>query len=85
MFEDLGGRGNKRDQMDELFAELLDARIIDQEEKVCLSLLGKTSSVKDEFGRKDGRVRGRIADSQDITLDIVEIQRRGSGGCHVEG
>ncbi len=32
--------------MEELFAELLDARVIDQEEEVCLSLLGKTSSVK---------------------------------------
>ena len=42
--------------MEELSAELFDAELIDQEEKVCLSLLGKTSSVKNEFGRKGGRV-----------------------------
>ena len=24
-------------------------------------------------------------DSQDITLDIVKVQRRGGGGCHVKG
>ena len=47
--EDLGGRGNKRDQMGELGAELSYTGYINQEEKVSLSLLGKTSSVKSEF------------------------------------
>lgn len=49
MTENLGGCGNERDQVCELGAELLDAGFIDEEEKVGLSLLGKTSSIKSEL------------------------------------
>ena len=46
MTENLGGRGNERDQVGELFTEFLDAGFVDQEEEVGLSLTGKTSPVK---------------------------------------
>lgn len=44
----LGGRGNLGDKMSELFTEVLLAGFIYQKEKIGLSLLGKTSSVKGE-------------------------------------
>lgn len=50
VLENLGSRGNKRDQMGELFPESLGARLVDQEEEVGLGLLGKTSSVRCELG-----------------------------------
>ena len=71
--------------MGELFTELLNAGLVNQEEVVGLSLARKTSSEKSESGEFVGRTEGLILDLQDIALDIVEIQRRGIGGPHLEG
>ena len=55
MTENLGGRGNKRDQMGKLLTELFDTGLVYQKEEVGLSLFGKTSSVKCEFRVNDNR------------------------------
>lgn len=87
MLEYVCGRGKERNQMGELCTELSHAGFVDQEEKVGLSLLGETSSVKSELQWIDGRILSPCPglDSQYITLDIVEIQRWGRGGSHVKG
>lgn len=46
MAENLRGRGDKRDQSGQLSTERLDARFVDEKEKISLSLLGKTRPVK---------------------------------------
>lgn len=47
--QNLGGRGNERDQMGELLTELSHTSFVNQEEKVGLSLFGKASSFKCEL------------------------------------
>ena len=49
MTENLCGRGNERDQMGELGPKLMYAGVVNEEEKVCLGLLGKTSSIEMSF------------------------------------
>ena len=46
MTENLCGRGNERDQMGELGPKLMYAGVVNEEEKVCLGLLGKTGSIE---------------------------------------
>ena len=47
ILQDLCGSGDERDQLGELLTELLNAKLIDDEEKVSLCLLGKTGPMRD--------------------------------------
>ena len=49
MTENLCGSGNQRDQMGELGPKLMYAGVVNEEEKICLGLLGKTGSIEIKF------------------------------------
>ena len=49
MTENLCGRSYERNQMGELGPKFLYAGMVDEKEKVCLGLLGKTGSIEMKF------------------------------------
>ena len=68
-----------RDELCELFTEVLDVRVNDLEEKECLCLLWESSQpVPNKGNPRRQAERG----SQYVTLDVPKIQRRRVGSSH---